>query len=382
MITKKHILILFFISILLGCNNKNNVPLNDEIKLRERELELKEKELNQRENELTINNQSQSNEKQSLSSIYENVKKGVYLIYTKNNEGISQGSAFVIDKSGIVISNYHVFKDASSAIAVNDFGNEFMITEIIDYNIDNDYIIFRIGNTDNIPFLEISNQTPKIGEDVFTIGNPKGLTQTLSTGIVSSYRDDNKLIQTTAEITHGSSGAPLFNENGKVIGITSSGLGEADLNFAININSIPIGNFIKSNINSNNLSSLSKSELIKFAKKYYEILNQEDWDKLSQIYSKNISRFYDKFNITSSEALNLAKSYKSKFKILSASYKIREETIISNKSTLGTEISFVMDYTIQRQDKNKSKKFTLNIVMVLDNNNRIKSIYENILQKI
>jgi serine protease Do len=382
MITKKYILTFFIISLLLGCNKNNNVSENNEIKLKEKELELKEKEIKQRENELAIKKQSQSNEKESLSSIYENVKKSVYLIYTKNNEGISQGSAFVIDKSGIAISNYHVFKDASSAIAINDFGNEFMITEIIDYNADNDYIIFRIGNTDNIPFLEISNQTPKIGEDVFTIGNPKGLTQTLSTGIVSSYRDDNKLIQTTAEITHGSSGAPLFNEYGKVIGITSSGLGEADLNFAININSIPIENFIKSNINSNNSSSLSKSELIKFTKKYYETLNQEDWDKLSQIYSKNISRFYDKFNITSSEALNLAKSYKSKFKILSASYKIREETIVSNKSSLGTEISFVMDYTIQRQDKNKSKKFTLNIVMVLDNNNRIKSIYENILQKI
>jgi serine protease Do len=382
MITKKYILTFFIISLLLGCNKNNNVSENNEIKLKEKELELKEKEIKQRENELAIKKQSQSNEKESLSSIYENVKKSVYLIYTKNNEGISQGSAFVIDKSGIAISNYHVFKDASSAIAINDFGNEFMITEIIDYNADNDYIIFRIGNTDNIPFLEISNQTPKIGEDVFTIGNPKGLTQTLSTGIVSSYRDDNNLIQTTAEITHGSSGAPLFNEYGKVIGITSSGLGEADLNFAININSIPIENFIKSNINSNNSSSLSKSELIKFTKKYYETLNQEDWDKLSQIYSKNISRFYDKFNITSSEALNLAKSYKSKFKILSASYKIREETIVSNKSSLGTEISFVMDYTIQRQDKNKSKKFTLNIVMVLDNNNRIKSIYENILQKI
>lgn len=67
---------------------------------------------------------------------------------------------------------------------------------------------------------------------------------------------------------------------------------------------------------------------------------------------------------------------------MSASYKIREETIISNKSSLGTEISFVMDYTIQRIDKSKPKKFILNIVIVLDNNNRIKSIYENILQKI
>lgn len=381
MITKKHILTFFILSLLLGCNKKNNVPINDEIKLREKELELRENELSQRENELLLNNQIQSNEKKSLSTIYENVKKGVYLIYTKNNEGISQGSAFVINKSGIAISNYHVFSEASSAIAINDEGNKYMITEIIDYNEDNDFIIFRIGNTDNIPYLKVSNQMPKIGDDVFTIGNPKGLTQTLSTGIVSSYREDNNLIQTTAEITHGSSGAPLFNEFGEVIGITSSGLGEADLNFAININLLPLDNFINANRVSNNSTNISKNELIKFINRYYEILNEENWNGLSQVYSKNITRFYDKFNIRSSEAIELAKNYKLTFKISRTSYKIREETINSNSSSLGNEISFIMDYTIQRQDNNKPKKFTLNIVMVVDKNNQIKSIYETLLDK-
>jgi hypothetical protein len=66
---------------------------------------------------------------------------------------------------------------------------------------------------------------------------------------------------------------------------------------------------------------------------------------------------------------------------LSTSYKIREETINLKSSSLGNEISFIMDYSIQRQDNNKPKKFTLNIVMVIDNNNQIKSIYENILDK-
>jgi serine protease Do len=373
--------IIFITSIILGCNNKDNSSKSNEIELKEKDLELREKELNLRENELLLNSQILSDSKESLSSIYDKVKKGVYLIYTKNNVGISQGSAFIIDKSGIAVSNYHVFKDASSAIAINDEGDEFMITEIIDYDKDKDYIIFRIGNSDNIKYLKLATNTPKIGDEVFTIGNPKGLTQTLSTGIVSSYRDGNNFIQTTAEITHGSSGAPLFNEYGEVIGITTSGIGEANLNFAININSIGLENSVDFVGNSDNSSSLSKNELIIFIKKYYETINQENWDRLNQFYSNNINRFYDKFNITSSEAIDLAKGYKSTFKILSTSYKIREETIFFNSSSIGTEISFILDYSIQRQDNTKPKNFTLDIVMVIDKRNQIKSIYENIIYK-
>jgi serine protease Do len=296
--------IIFITSIILGCNNKDNSSKSNEIELKEKDLELREKELNLRENELLLNSQILSDSKESLSSIYDKVKKGVYLIYTKNNVGISQGSAFIIDKSGIAVSNYHVFKDASSAIAINDEGDEFMITEIIDYDKDKDYIIFRIGNSDNIKYLKLATNTPKIGDEVFTIGNPKGLTQTLSTGIVSSYRDGNNFIQTTAEITHGSSGAPLFNEYGEVIGITTSGIGEANLNFAININSIGLENSVDFVGNSDNSSSLSKNE-----------------------------------------------------------------------------ISFILDYSIQRQDNTKPKNFTLDIVMVIDKRNQIKSIYENIIYK-
>ncbi len=381
MMNKKIFQVIFITTLTLGCNNNNNSSKSNEIELKEKDLELREKELNLRENELLLNSQILSDEKESLSSIYDKVKKGVYLIYTKNNVGISQGSAFIIDKSGIAISNYHVFKDASSAIAINDEGDEFMITEIIDYDKDKDYIIFRIGNSDNIKYLKLATNTPKIGDEVFTISNPKGLTQTLSTGIVSSYRDGNNFIQTTAEITHGSSGAPLFNKYGEVIGITTGGIGEANLNFALNINSIGLENSLNFTENSSNSSNLSKNELIKFIKKYYEIISQENWDKLNHFYSENISRFYDKFNITNSEAIELARVYKSTFKIISASYIIREETLSINSSSLGTEISFILDYSIQRQDKTKPKNFTLNIVMVLDNKNQIKSVYENILDK-
>jgi len=64
------------------------------------------------------------------------------------------------------------------------------------------------------------------------------LSQTLSTGIISGFREDGNLIQTTAEITYGSSGGALFNKRGEVIGMTTSGFGNASLNFAINIKNV------------------------------------------------------------------------------------------------------------------------------------------------
>ena len=212
---------------LVSCVENKNSENNE---LKRKELELKEKELELREKELNFKNQKKTEEIESLSSIYGTVKRGVYLIYTENEDGVSQGSAFVVDKSGLAISNYHVFKDASSAIAMNEFGDKFMISEIIEFDKEKDFIIFRLGNQNNIPFLSIATQTPRIGENVFAVGNPKGLSQTLSTGIISGFRSGNNLLQTTTAITHGSSGGPLFNEKGQVIGVTTSGLGEASLN--------------------------------------------------------------------------------------------------------------------------------------------------------
>lgn len=360
-----------------GCTDKSN---KENIDLKRRELDLKEKELELREKELNLRNYVQPNVKESLSSIYEKVKKGVYLIYTKNKDGISQGSAFVINKGGLALSNFHVFEDASSAIAINEFGDKFMISEIIDYDKEKDFIIFRLGNQDNIPYLDISNETPGVGEPCFAIGNPKGLLQTLSTGIISGFRNKD-LLQTTTAITNGSSGGPLFNEKGQVIGITTSGLGEANLNFALNIKSIPFRKYIYITAESNESSNLSDGELQEFVRNYYKLLVEEDWDHLLSIYSKKLNRFYDKFDITNYEAVSLAKKYKSKFSILRTEYNIRWNTFTSYNSRFGSEIKFTMDYKIIREEGDKPSLFILDIIMLVDKENHIKSIYENILSK-
>ena len=180
----------------------------------------------------------------SLQELYENNKNAVFLIYTSDGEKYHQGSGFFISPDGVGVSNYHVFagtfKGREVIKALN--GSEFQIAEVIDSNKELDYIIFRVANpTEEIfSYVPTAREAVSVGQAVFAIGNPKGLESTLSTGIVSSIRTTEHLIQTTAEITNGSSGGPLFNMRGQVVGITSSGLGEANLNFAVDIRSLQL----------------------------------------------------------------------------------------------------------------------------------------------
>lgn len=184
---------------------------------------------------------SNSEEKghESLNALYQKHKEAVFLIYTSDGNEYHQGSGFFISSEGIGVSNYHVFEGTYKGREVIKLlsGQEFHIEKVLISDKEHDFILFKVDTAgyENFPFLNIAKKSPEIGESVFAIGNPKGLESTLSTGIVSSLRNNAHLIQTTAEITNGSSGGPLFNMEGEVIGITSSGMGEANLNFAIDI---------------------------------------------------------------------------------------------------------------------------------------------------
>jgi len=182
-----------------------------------------------------------------LNELYNRYKKSVFLVYTSDGNNGFQGSGFFISQNGLAVSNYHVFEGTSQGLEIIETidGKQFKILEVLDKSKENDYIIFRV-KIDNYKILNpisIVSQIPQVGEDVFAIGNPRGLESTLSKGIISGYREKNTLIQTTTEITHGSSGGPLLNMRGEVVGITSAGLGEANLNFAVNIKILNLNRF-------------------------------------------------------------------------------------------------------------------------------------------
>lgn len=185
----------------------------------------------------------------SLAELYEKNKYAVFLIAVPQTETTyAQGTGFFIASQGIAVSNNHVFAagNQNEAIIKTIDNHQYRVKRIIKADKELDYIIFEVENDHyDFPFLTLADNQPIVGEDVFAIGNPQGLEHTLSKGIVSSYRRNNFLIQTTAEITHGSSGGPLFNMRGEVIGITTSGVGEADLNFAMNICKLGIKGFIQ-----------------------------------------------------------------------------------------------------------------------------------------
>lgn len=184
-----------------------------------------------------------------LPSLFQNCKKAVFFVYTSDDYSISQGSGFFISASGMGVSNYHVFEGANRAKMVikTEDGVVYKIETIIEQNSVLDFIIFKIDNKFNerFPFVKAANNLSDIGEKVFAIGNPEGYEKTLSEGIVSGYRGESKdYIQTTTPITHGSSGGPLFNMHGEVIGITTMGSSEGSLFFAVNISKLNLQKYI------------------------------------------------------------------------------------------------------------------------------------------
>ena len=157
-----------------------------------------------------------------LVDLVSRVRPAVFTIYRQNSAGelIGLGTGFFISPDGIGVSNYHVFDGASVLIIKTTDDRQFSVSQIIVRNQESDYILFRVANNGvSLPYLELSQVLPQQGEEIFVIGNPSGLENTVTRGIVSAIRED--LIQIDAAISPGSSGSPVSNMNGKVVGIAT-----------------------------------------------------------------------------------------------------------------------------------------------------------------
>lgn len=176
-----------------------------------------------------------------LSKAIKKVENSVFIIYTfdKNEKPISQGSGFFLTSNGVGVTNFHVLSGCYKALIKTKNGDKYSIIKILDFDSRTDLVKFKIDNpVDKImPALTISPWLPIIGESIFNIGSPMGLEQTVSNGIVSSIRElapFGNLIQITAPISEGSSGSPLLNMKGEVIGIATLGYTNGqNLNFAV-----------------------------------------------------------------------------------------------------------------------------------------------------
>lgn len=140
-----------------------------------------------------------------------------------NNKGYATG--FFINNDGLIITNKHVIEKFDNETKINIRLSNDEIKEGIIHKISDDYdlVLIKIDYESNyFKFEEEFN----IGDNIYSIGNPKGYGLTLYNGIVSSnlkrinYDNESVLsIQTNIEIYEGCSGGPLINENGKILGI-------------------------------------------------------------------------------------------------------------------------------------------------------------------
>jgi serine protease Do len=164
----------------------------------------------------------------------------VFLIYAMDKEDniTGSGTGFFINGQGLAVSNHHVFKGSSNWKIKLKSGKIYPVTSVIHSDEEVDYIIFKVA-IDSSPFLHLSEQLPDKGEDIFVLGNPKGLESTVTRGVVSAYRSlhtRHDYIQIDAAISPGSSGSPVMNMQGDVIGIATAKLDQCEsCNFAVNI---------------------------------------------------------------------------------------------------------------------------------------------------
>jgi len=181
----------------------------------------------------------------TVHEIYERAASGVVRVNATSNstsssgtpspfgaQGVSAlGSGFVIDKTGHIVTNYHVVEGADE-VTVSFSNRDTVKAEVVGTDPSSDLAVLRVqtaasaltplplGNSDNV----------QVGDPVVAIGNPFGLDRTVTAGIVSALQrlitapnqfTIDHVIQTDAPINHGNSGGPLINARGQVIGVNT-----------------------------------------------------------------------------------------------------------------------------------------------------------------
>lgn len=145
-----------------------------------------------------------------------------------NPEYVSLGSGFIIDENGYIVTNNHVI-DKAQEITVTLADERQFKAEIIGIDKKTDLALIKINNADTLQPVQLGNSdNVRVGDWILAIGNPFGLGGSVTAGIVSAKSRDidagsyDNFIQTDASINQGSSGGPMFNLQGEVIGINSA----------------------------------------------------------------------------------------------------------------------------------------------------------------
>ena len=161
--------------------------------------------------------------------------------FDRSGEALGIGSGFILRPDGVIVTNHHVIDGAFSASVKASNGDIFDAVTLLESDKRRDLAVLKVKAL-KLPTCPLGDSdAAQVGQHVIAIGNPMGLSQTVSDGIISAVRQMQgyRVIQLTAPISEGSSGGPLLNDLGEVVGVTTAGYDEGqNLNIAIPINYI------------------------------------------------------------------------------------------------------------------------------------------------
>jgi hypothetical protein len=172
----------------------------------------------------------------SASEVFKRASPAVVTIITRE----TQGSGVIVEGSGVIATNLHVIEGAARASILLASGDEYDDVEVVEFDQRRDLALLKIRGF-NLPTATLGDSDGlAVGGKVYAIGAPKGLESTLSEGLISSVRDlgrGYRVLQTTAAVSPGSSGGGLFDDRGRLVGLTTFQRRDGqNLNFAVPIN--------------------------------------------------------------------------------------------------------------------------------------------------
>jgi S1-C subfamily serine protease len=159
------------------------------------------------------------------------------IAYNAQNEALFQGSGFFIAPEGCFLTNCHVLAQAARAEVRTAGGRCYPVRGVVAADRDWDLVVAAVAcPPEGVSGLEITRDLPEVGERVAVVGSPLGLEQTLSDGVVSALRRTSAghYLQISAPVSTGSSGSPVINMKGEVVGVASLQVIKGqNLNFAV-----------------------------------------------------------------------------------------------------------------------------------------------------